>query len=230
MRDGIDSVTEIDVSYRLRRLRYYLLVSWGQTFYLVQDPDYSYAYSDGALTVVYDADGNIISDDLARQQADIAARYLARARALYAASVQEHHEAVAQAAWDQQQERVYTDRQRWREKQDQDAAWRAYHDAHLQNEQSHWAMERYRRAAEASRFALTINNTIIVARAAQALSDSAAEARRFGHDVGGPAPSGSLANHSPSTHDQGPPGTRLSPGCSSRHGGQSSQPPESSRV
>jgi len=185
-------------------LRYYYYQPGAQEPYLVQDPDFSYGYSDGVLTVVYNADGAILPDDLARRQADTAARYLSRARALYAASVEERHEAVAQAAWNQQQERIYADQQRWRAQQDRDAAWHSYHDAHLQNEQAHWAMERYRRAAEATRFAQTINDAVIAARAAQALSDASAEARRYGHNVpSAPAPS---AHPGPAAPDHASPG------------------------
>jgi hypothetical protein len=186
-------------------MRYYYYQPGAEEPYLVQDPEYSYGYSDGVLTVVYDADGNILSDELAQRQAGIAARYFARARALYAASVEEHHEAVAQAAWDLQQERIYADQQRWREQQDRDADWRAYHYAHLQNEQAHWAMERYRRAAETARFAQTINNAVIDARAAQALSDASAQARRYGHEVAPLAASAPPARPSPAVSDHGAP-------------------------
>src|SRR6202012_5638113 len=95
--------------------------------YLVQDPDYFYGYRNGTLVVVYDADGNVAAGDPAKRRADIAGRYRARAEALYQASVRDGHEAVAEANWERQRERVYEDRQRWIQAQDRDAAWHAYH-------------------------------------------------------------------------------------------------------
>src|SRR6185437_10344957 len=88
-------------------VRYYYYQPGADQPYLVQDPDYSYGYSDGDLTVVYDDDGSILSDARAERQAEIAARYLARARALYAASVRQQHEAVAEDYWNRQRGRVY---------------------------------------------------------------------------------------------------------------------------
>jgi hypothetical protein len=166
-------------------VRYYYYQPGAEQPYLVQDPDYSYGYSEGALTVVYDANGNIVSDDVAQRQVETAARYLARAQALYAASVHDHHEAVAQENWNRQRERVYADQVRWQEQQARDTDWRAYHQAHQDQDQAHWAGERYRRAAEAARFAQTISDTVVAARAAQALADSTAEVRRYGQDVRG---------------------------------------------
>jgi hypothetical protein len=171
-------------------MRYYYYQPGADEPYLVQDPQYSYAYSNGALTVIYDSRGRILEDEFSERQGDIAGRYLARAEALYSASVREQHEAAAAENWNRQRDRIYEDRQRWRDQQDQDPDWRAYHDAHRQDEQSHWAMERYRRAAEAARTAQTISDAVAAARAAQALEDASAEARRYGHDVGPGQPPG----------------------------------------
>ena len=107
----------------------------------MQDPDYSYGYADGTLVVVYDADGNVVAGDVAQRQEDIAGRYLARAEALYQASVRHQHEAVAEANWERQRERVYQDEQRWEQAQARDAAWNAYHQQQQDQEQAHWAQE-----------------------------------------------------------------------------------------
>ena len=65
--------------------------------FLVRDPDYAYGYDQGGLAVIYGADGRVIGYD--RDAADRAARYLARARALYRAAVNEQRQAAYAEAW-----------------------------------------------------------------------------------------------------------------------------------
>jgi hypothetical protein len=192
-------------------LRYYFYQPGADEPYLVQDPDYSYGYSNGTLVVVYDADGNVVAGDAAQRQEDIAGRYLARAEALYQASVRDQHEAVAEANWERQRERVYQDQQRWVQAQDRDAAWRAYHQQQQDQEQAHWAQERYRRESEASRFAHTINDTTAIARAAQGLAAAADEARRHNQPVPAGAPPPNAASPTPPPPAAPPPPRPMAP-------------------
>ena len=185
------------------RLRYYFYQPGADQPYLVQDPDYSYGYSNGTLVVVYDSDGHVVSRDVAQRQEGIAGRYLARARALYQASVRDRHEAVAQANWERQRELVYQDRQRWVQAQERDAAWRAYHQQQQDQEQARWAQERYRREAEASRFAHAINDTAAIARAAQGLAAAADEAKRHNQSIPAGAPPPNAASPAPQPPDRG---------------------------
>ncbi|MEP6830089.1 MAG: hypothetical protein ABI963_07095, partial [Rhizomicrobium sp.] len=87
-------------------VRYYYYQAGAGDPYLIQDPDYSYGYEGGELIVVYNADGAYLDEARARRQADMAGRYLARSRALYAASRRQQHEAVAQDYWNRQRARV----------------------------------------------------------------------------------------------------------------------------
>ena len=193
------------------RLRYYFYQPGADQPYLVQDPDYSYGYSNGTLVVVYDSNGNVVARDAAQRQADIAGRYLARAEALYQASVRDRHEAVAEANWERQRERVYQDRQLWIQAQQRDAAWRAYHQQQQDREQARWAQERYRREAEASRFAHAINDTAAIARAAQGLAAAADEAKRHNQSVPAGAPSPNASSPTPPPSAAPPPPRPMTP-------------------
>src|ERR1700678_222869 len=44
-------------------LRYYFYQPGAAEPYLVQDPDYSYGYSNGTLVVVYDTEGHVLARD-----------------------------------------------------------------------------------------------------------------------------------------------------------------------
>src|SRR5579875_2925587 len=88
------------------RLRYYYYQPGSDEPFFVQDPDYSYAYSNGYVAGVYDAQGDLVPDYEAQRQADIAGRYLARAAALRAAAAHEHREAVHAENWVREREAV----------------------------------------------------------------------------------------------------------------------------
>ena len=74
--------------------RYYYYRSGASEPYLVSDPNYSYGYSDGQLVTVYDREGRLLPPDLVDRRADDAGRYLARAVALYEASIRSERRSV----------------------------------------------------------------------------------------------------------------------------------------
>ena len=55
--------------------------------YLVMDGGYGYAFASGRLVVVYGPEGQALAGTDAQYRADLAGRYLVRARALYAAAL-----------------------------------------------------------------------------------------------------------------------------------------------
>jgi len=71
--------------------------------------NYSYGYNDGQLVVVYDRSGRIMDPGFIDQRADLAGRYLARARALRAAALGGQRQPVAVANWTQRRSQIYAD-------------------------------------------------------------------------------------------------------------------------
>jgi hypothetical protein len=145
----------------------------------------------------------MLDDSDAERRADRAGRYLARARSIYQASRQQQREAVAQAHWAERRRAIAEDRARWADQQQQQQDWRAYHAEHDAEQQAHWDDERYRREAEAARFAAVINDAAAVARDLQASRDARARAdQHIGPGPGGPANPGGPSGPS----GQGPQG------------------------
>ena len=172
--------------------RYYFYEPGSQTPYLVRDPDHSYAYDNGALVVVYDRRGQAISDDQLGRQAEMAGRFLARAQAIYAASQREQREAVAEANWAARRSQIDAERAQWQADQEADQEWQAYHAAHQQEEQSQWDAERYRREAQAARFAEQINNAQLAAQDWQAAQRAQSRAVAVGQPPKPQNPGGGL--------------------------------------
>lgn len=129
--------------------RYYYYEPGEELPFLVRDIDYAYGYDAGRLVVVYDRGGQVLPYNTYAPRADIAGRYLARARVLREASQRDQREAVARAAWAERRQAIETDRARLREQQRQQTAWAAYHQANQAHEQRRWAEERQRREAQA---------------------------------------------------------------------------------
>ncbi|MDE2488300.1 MAG: hypothetical protein KGO51_12970, partial [Alphaproteobacteria bacterium] len=118
---------------------------------LVRDPRYAYGYDGGALAEVYDGDGRPAPYD--PEAAERAARYLARARALYAAAVNQRREAAYAEAWRARRAEVIQQQQAWADAQQHDADWRRWHDAHQAQDRARWGDERAMRQAYAARVA-----------------------------------------------------------------------------
>ena len=171
--------------------RYYYYQPGAQYPYLVRDPEYTYGYDSGVLVVVYDRSGHALPPERYNDRADAAGRILARAAALYLASQQQQHRAVVAANWEARQERISADNAGWQQAQAQQSGWAAYHAAHAQQEQSQWGQERYRREAEAARFAQATNHPELAQRDWQAAQQAHAQPAApaiFGLHLGGPKP------------------------------------------
>lgn len=130
--------------------RHYYYRPGADTPYFVRDPDYGYGYDAGQLAVVYAPDGSVIPDDAYGARLDYAARYYARARALYAASRERH--AVIAANWAARQASIDAGEQRWVAQQAEQRDWRAYHDQVAAQQQEHWVQEQARRRADTERY------------------------------------------------------------------------------
>jgi hypothetical protein len=138
--------------------RYYYYEPGADAPYLVRDPEYSYGYANGALVVIYDSRGRALPPNYLDRRADVAGRFLVRARAIRQASERQRREAVAQARWAERRRAMEADREQWTASQAADQDWRAYHSAHEQQDDAHWAGERYRRESEGARFAQSVND------------------------------------------------------------------------
>ena len=183
--------------------RYYYYRPGDDQPFLVRDPDYSYGYEGGELVVVYDHDGRPLPDQYVEQRADLAGRYLARARSIYEASRRQQHEAVAAANWRARSGAMDSERNQWGAAQNQDAGWRSYHTEHLQDEQGQWEGERYRREAEAARYATQANDTQAAARFTAAALTALQVSRAHGQ-APGYTPQGGQARAAFGQPPQGP--------------------------
>jgi hypothetical protein len=132
--------------------RYYYYQPGATEPYLVRDPQYSYGFSDGQLVSVYDNEGRLLSPGDIDQRVDDAGRYLARATALYEASVQSERRSVNAANWAEQRAELAAARTRWEAEQSQQQAWRACHAQHEAEEQAYWQGERDQRDQSARSF------------------------------------------------------------------------------
>ncbi len=140
------------------RDRYYYYEPGARTPYLVRDRDYSYGYANGALVVIYDQHGRVLPPDYLSRQADLAGRLLSRAQAVREASERQQRQAVARSSWVARHDEMDAERNQWDAQQNSEQDWRAYHVQHEQEYQAHWDTERYRREAEAARFAQSSND------------------------------------------------------------------------
>ena len=132
--------------------RYYYYRPGADEPYLVRDPSYSYGFSDGQLVTVYDNEGRLLPPDYIDQRADDAGRYLARATALYQASLQSERRSVNAANWAARRAALDAERSRWEAQQNQQDAWRSYHAQHEAEDQAYWRGEHDQRDRSARSF------------------------------------------------------------------------------
>ncbi len=123
--------------------------------FLVRDADYAYGYDQGGLAAIYGPGGRSVGYDA--DAAERAARYLARARALYQAAVHQQREAAYAEAWRERRERVLAEQQAWDAEQQRDSEWRDWHDSQQRTEPPDWDRERAMRTAYAAQTAALIN-------------------------------------------------------------------------
>ena len=171
---------------------YYFDAGSDQPF-LVSDPEYSYGYDHGALAVIYTSDGR--PAEFGPDSADRAARYLARARALYAAAVHQQRQAAYAEAWRQRRAEVLAEQQAWAADQQRDAEWSDWRQSHQRAEQADWDRERAMRVA----YAATAVAAVVSAVQSDHSRPPAGERQQFGPPPG--QPGGSPSN-------QGAPGGR----------------------
>lgn len=141
-----------------RGYRYYYYHPGEDYPFLVTDPDYSYAYNDGALITVFDTFGRTVPRFEYVQRAPIAARYLQRGRGLFQAARGPNRQPVNQNAWLSRRAQVSAISDTWRRDRERVDAWKAFSAQHAPQQQARWAPERYRREAAASRFFQKIND------------------------------------------------------------------------
>jgi len=129
--------------------RYYYYEPGADTPFLIEDPDYAYAYDDSRLVAVYRPGGALVDDRLARDRAYDAARYYDRARALYRAAEYERRQAAYAVNWRERAPAIRAQRERWARAQAEERQWRDWTLAH-QTQESRWETERQHRMAYAA--------------------------------------------------------------------------------
>ncbi len=132
--------------------RYYYYQPGAASPYLIRDPQYAYGFNDGQLVVVYDARGNVVAPEYMDRQADDAGRYLARAQALYNASLRSQRRAVIAANWAARRAAINAQQAEWARQQSEYSGWTAYHQQHEAEQQAYWQAERERRQASTASF------------------------------------------------------------------------------
>ncbi|HZZ87059.1 MAG TPA: hypothetical protein VFE13_01890 [Caulobacteraceae bacterium] len=200
--------------------RYYYYEPGASAPYLVRDAGYSYGYQNGTLVAIYGPDGRVMPGAYLPQRAGVAGRILARAASMLLAAQRERREAVAAANWAAKRDEIAREREEWVRARQAQAAWKTYHDANRERDEAYWAAERYRREAEAARFAQRVHDQQAEQRALEAARRAQEWARTHPQPTGpgyagpgGPGGRGAIPGH-PAPY----PGQPGGPG-SAGHGG-----------
>jgi len=98
--------------------------------YLVRDPQYTYAFDNGRLAVVYGPAGQALPAAVAARQAAIAGRYFQRAQWLHDAAMNSRKEAASAADWRAHQAAMAAQQAAWDRDRRQNADWRAWEAQH----------------------------------------------------------------------------------------------------
>ena len=136
--------------------------------FLVRDSRYAYAYDRGELVQVYYANGRPY-DNYAPAEADLAARYLMRARHLYGAAIHDQRQAAYAADWSRRRATVIDSRQEWAAEQQRNADWSRWRDQQARDQQAQrqeaaWRQERDQRQAYAARTAAVVAAAALAAQ------------------------------------------------------------------
>jgi hypothetical protein len=134
---------------------YYYRAGGDQPF-LIRDSRYAYAYDGGELVDVYDSYGRPAPMDVADRQADMAARYLSRARAIYFAAQHQQRQAAYAADWRARRDAIEQPRRDWAAEQQRNEDWRRWHDERAPQDQGGWAQERSQRQNYAAQIAAVV--------------------------------------------------------------------------
>lgn len=130
--------------------RYYYYEPGADEPFLIQDPEYSYAYDDGALVGVYTLAGALVAEQIADQRRGYAARYYARGHDLYRAAVNDRRRAAYAGDWQNRAPMIEAQRTRWQQGRQEQPGWRDWSQAHQAQQEARWAPERQHRLAYAA--------------------------------------------------------------------------------
>ena len=129
--------------------RYYYYEPGADAPFLIEDPNYAYAYERGVLVGVYTLYGAPVADRLAAARTYDAARYYSRAGALYRAAIHDQRRSAYAAQWRERAPIIVAQRERWARARTEQPQWRDWDQANRTQETQRWAPERQRRLAYA---------------------------------------------------------------------------------
>jgi len=132
--------------------RYYYYRAGAQSPYLVRDPQYSYAYDNGALVSVFTLAGVLVNLDGGSQPVIYAGRYLDRGNTLWRAASERPHLPVNAYAWNDRRADLAAQRVSWQRQMGGNPEWSAWNGAHHDEEQGYWNDERVQHEAAAQQF------------------------------------------------------------------------------
>ena len=175
--------------------RYYYYEPGADEPFLIQDPEYSYAYDNGALVAVYTLAGALVADRIAAERAGYAARYYARGHDLYRAAQQDRRRAAYADNWRERAPMVQAQRVRWQQGRQEQPGWQEWNRAHQPQQEARWAPERQRRATYSAALATANRETAMQGR-------NRKEARRAAENRPAPQPP-TETQHRPGTFQHG---------------------------
>jgi hypothetical protein len=146
--DGARVITEpVAGGYRT-----YYYEAGAQQPYLVRDPNYSYAYENGALVAVFTLAGALLDPQAGSEQANYAARYFDRGTNLWRAADSGPHVSVNAYTWADRRADLAAQRVAWQSHVTDNPDWSAWNSAHSAAERSRWNDVRAQHQAAAQQF------------------------------------------------------------------------------
>ena len=132
--------------------RYYYYEAGADSPYMVRDPQYSYAYDNGALVAMFTASGQQIDPDTSSEQVGYAGRYLDRGQNLYRGSSMRQHVPVNAYAWNDRRSDIAAQRAAWHQQIGSNPDWSSWNGEHHDDEQRVWNDDRAQHQAAAQQF------------------------------------------------------------------------------
>jgi len=132
--------------------RTYYYSDGSDTPYLVRDPQYSYAYNNGALAAVFTLAGVLVDPNAASGQMAYAGRYLDRGHALWQNATSGPHVAVNAYAWSDRRADLSAQHVAWQRHIADNPDWAAWNGAHQAQEQAPWTDVRVQHQQAAQQF------------------------------------------------------------------------------
>jgi|GEM_PF-3813861 len=132
--------------------RTYYYDDGSDTPYLVRDPQYAYAYDNGALVSVFTLAGVQVDLTPGSGPMQYAGRYLDRGHALWQSSNSGAHLAVNAYAWSDRRADLSAQRVAWQRNISQNSGWSAWNSAHQDEEQAKWSEVRAQHQQAAQQF------------------------------------------------------------------------------